>query len=163
MEEYNLSRVVPILVDFIDNLTNWYIRRSRRRFWKSENDSDKAMAYATLYYVLVQFSRVMAPYLPFLTEAIWRNLAASQHASAPESVHLTNFPQPDESAIAPDLESRMSLVRAVVGLGRLLRSRHVIKNRQPLADITVIIRSDRERDLVKDMGTLLPKSLMLKR
>ena len=88
-----LYKVVPLLVDFIDNLTNWYIRRSRRRFWKSENDQDKDCAYSTLYYVLVEFSKVMAPFLPYLTEAIYRNLVVGKIEGAPESVHLNPFPK----------------------------------------------------------------------
>ena len=101
MENYNLYKVVPILTDFIDNLTNWYIRRSRRRFWKSENDADKKIAYKTLYYVLVEFVKVMAPFLPFLTEAIYRNLVAGKIAGAPESVHLASFPQAAEDRHRP--------------------------------------------------------------
>ena len=118
MEQYNLYKVVPLLVGFIDNLTNWYIRRSRRRFWKSENDLDKGAAYGTLYYVLVQFSKVMAPFLPFLTEAIYRNLVAGKISGAPESVHLTSCPVADSSRMDPDLELKMSLIRQAVTMGQ---------------------------------------------
>ncbi len=162
MEQYNLYRVVPLLVDFIDNLTNWYIRRSRRRFWKSENDADKSNAYSTLYYVLVEFSRVMAPYLPFLTEAIYRNLVAEVDKDAPESIHLSAYPQSDKTMINLDMETRMGLVRQVVGMGRLLRSRYMIKNRQPLSALTVVIRDDHKRDLVRNMDLLIKEELNVK-
>jgi isoleucyl-tRNA synthetase len=153
---------VPILVDFIDNLTNWYIRRSRRRFWKSENDTDKAEAYETLYYVLVQFSKIMAPFLPFLTEAIYRNLVARINSNAAQSVHLTEFPKTDSSLVNPDLESKMETVRQVVTMGRAIRSRHTIKIRQPLNDISVVIRDSRRRSLVEDMSGLIKEELNLK-
>lgn len=162
MENYCLYQVVPLLVDFIDNLTNWYIRRSRRRFWKSENDTDKNSAYATLHYVLVEFSKVMAPFLPFLTEAIYRNLVVQNNPTAPSSVHLCSYPQPDESMIHLEQETRMSLVRQVVSMGRVLRSRYNIKNRQPLAELTVVIRDDEKRALLHDMATLVKEELNIK-
>ena len=82
MEAYRLYRTVPAMVSFVDKLTNWYIRRSRRRFWKSEDDGDKAAAYATLYEVLVAFSKALAPVLPFITESIYQNLVRSHNAQA---------------------------------------------------------------------------------
>ena len=163
MEQYNLYRVVPILVDFIDNLTNWYIRRSRRRFWKSENDGDKNNAYETLHHVLVEFSKVMAPFLPFLTEAIYRNLVHGVDRSSLQSIHLTSFPQSDDTMIKPDLETRMQLVRQVVGMGRVLRSRYTIKNRQPLSELTVVIRDGHKRNLVKEMDLLIKDELNVKK
>jgi isoleucyl-tRNA synthetase len=162
MEQYNLYRVVPNLVDFVDNLTNWYIRRGRRRFWKSENDSDKNSAYATLYYVLVNFSKAMAPFLPFLTEAIYRNLVAGKVAGAPESVHCTPYPQADLSYSDPDLETKMELVRRTVSMGRTLRSRYNIKNRQPLRELTVIVKDGRKRELLSRMDGLIRDELNVK-
>jgi isoleucyl-tRNA synthetase len=162
MEQYNLYRVVPLLVNFIDNLTNWYIRRSRRRFWKSENDSDKAGAYTTLYYVLVEFSRVMAPFLPFLTEAIYRNLTAQCTGTAAKSVHLTSFPAADQALDHQDLETKMETVRQVVTMGRAVRSRHQIKVRQPLYELTVVIRDPARRSLVQDMVSLIRDELNIK-
>jgi isoleucyl-tRNA synthetase len=165
MEQYNLYRVVPFLVDFIDNLTNWYIRRSRRRFWKSENDGDKELAYSTLYCVLIEFSKVMAPFLPFCTEAIYRNLAANAIAegSAPASVHCASFPKADETLIDDDLDEKMRLVRAIVSMGRALRSRFSIKTRQPLSDLTVVIRDAKKRALMRDMEQLVREELNVKR
>lgn len=162
MEEYNLFKVVPLLVDFIDNLTNWYIRRSRRRFWKSENDSDKETAYCTLYYVLVTFSKVMAPFLPFLTEEIYRNLVVGKIDGAPESVHLNEYPTSKESLIDKELEHKMRLVRESVNIGRALRSKFTIKNRQPLRKITIIINDQNIINILKPMEQLIKEELNVK-
>lgn len=162
MEQYNLYKVVPFLIDFIDNLTNWYIRRSRRRFWKSENDADKDVAYRTLYYVLVEFVKVMAPFLPFLTEAIYRNLAPGRLPGAPESVHLTSYPSARREFIDEDLELTMRLVREAVVMGRALRSKDTIKTRQPLRECTVIMRDMKKLALIKNMETLIRDELNVK-
>jgi isoleucyl-tRNA synthetase len=162
MEQYNLYKVVPLLVEFIDNLTNWYIRRSRRRFWKSENDNDKAVAYGTLYYVLVEFAKVMSPFLPFLTEAIYRNLVAGKLAGAPESVHLCAFPVARRELIDENLELTMRLVREAVAIGRALRSKYLLKTRQPLAECTVIIRDADRLALVRRMEPLIREELNVK-
>jgi isoleucyl-tRNA synthetase len=164
MEQYNLYKVVPLLVEFIDNLTNWYIRRSRRRFWKSENDSDKNDAYTTLYWVLVEFSKVMAPFLPFLTEAIYRNLVATQGGGAPaeRSVHCARYPESDPALFDAALDEKMRLVRLIVTMGRALRSRYNLKIRQPLADMTVVIRDDAKRGLAAGMEPLIREELNVK-
>jgi len=163
MEQYNLYRVVPALVDFIGDLTNWYIRRSRRRFWKSENDGDKKDAYATLYYVLVEFTKVMAPFLPFLSEAIYRNLVGGRDAGRDVSVHLQPFPQAREDLIDRDLEDKMALVLQAVTMGRALRSRFTLKTRQPLAECIVVVRSDRTRKLLAEMEQLIADELNVKK
>jgi len=162
MEEYNLYKVVPLLVEFIDNLTNWYIRRSRRRFWKSENDSDKNDAYTTLYGVLVEFSKVMSPFLPFLTEAIYRNLAAHRPGTVLQSVHCTTYPQTDPTLFDALLDEKMRLVRSVVTMGRALRSRYNLKIRQPLAGMTVVIRDRAKLSLAAAMETLIREELNVK-
>jgi isoleucyl-tRNA synthetase len=162
MEQYNLYKVVPLLVDFIDNLTNWYIRRSRRRFWRSENDQDKDCAYNTLYYVLIEFSKVMAPFLPFLTEAIYRNLVSGKIEGAPASIHLNPFPKAHQERSNPDLELKMLLIRQSVSMGRALRSRFVIKTRQPLREFTVIIRDKTKLALLEQMESLIREELNVK-
>ncbi|MBD3316495.1 MAG: class I tRNA ligase family protein, partial [Chitinivibrionales bacterium] len=162
MERYNLYRVVPLLVEFIDNLTNWYIRRSRRRFWKSENDADKGNAYGTLYHVLVEFAKVMAPALPFLTEAIYRNLVVGRREDAPASVHLCAYPEADRKRMMPALETKMRLVRQAVTMGRALRSRFNIKTRQPLSEMTVVIRNAERRNLVAETASLIAEELNVK-
>ncbi|MBR4170296.1 MAG: isoleucine--tRNA ligase [Kiritimatiellae bacterium] len=146
MDNYDLQRSVRPFVAFIDALTNWYIRRSRRRFWKSTNDTDKTDAYRTLRYVLVQLCKVAAPFTPFISEAIYRNLRG---ASDPESVHLCDFPTADASARDEELERRMALVQQVVGLGRQLRTENDLKVRQPLSTIHLV---SAKLDLSKELG-----------
>ena len=134
MDAYDLQRAVRPFVKFVEDLTNWYIRRSRRRFWKSTNDADKICAYRTLRYVLVQLSKVAAPFTPFIAEEIYRNLKGG---SDPESVHLCSFPDPDASARDTALERRMAAVQSVVELGRRLRADNDLKVRQPLRAIRI--------------------------
>ncbi len=135
MDHYDLQKSVRPFIDFVDNLTNWYIRRSRRRFWKSQNDADKTHAYRTLRYVLLQLSKVAAPFVPFIAEAIYRNLRAS---SMPESVHLCPFPAADDDARDTALERRMAVAQKAVNLGHALRKQKNLKVRQPLARAVVI-------------------------
>ena len=130
MDAYDLQKSVRPFVKFVEDLTNWYIRRSRRRFWKSTNDGDKLSAYRTLRYVLVQLAKVAAPFTPFIAEEIYRNLKG---ASDPESVHLCDFPTANAAARDLALERRMADVQAAVELGRRLRADNDLKVRQPLA------------------------------
>ena len=130
MDGYDLQKSVRPFVKFIEDLTNWYIRRSRRRFWKSTNDGDKLCAYRTLRYVLVQLAKVAAPFTPFIAEEIYTNLKG---ASDPESVHLCDFPSANVAARDLDLERRMADVQAVVELAPRLRADNDLKVRQPLS------------------------------
>ena len=130
MDAYDLQKSVRPFVKFVEDLTNWYIRRSRRRFWKSTNDGDKLSAYRTLRYVLVQLAKVAAPFTPFIAEEIYRNLKG---ASDPASVHLCDFPTANVAARDLALEKRMADVQAAVELGRRLRADNDLKVRQPLA------------------------------
>ncbi|HZO27537.1 MAG TPA: isoleucine--tRNA ligase [Chloroflexota bacterium] len=118
---------------FVDDLSTWYVRRSRRRFWKAADDADKRAAQATLYEVLTSLTRILAPFLPFLAESVYQNLVRSVDPSAPESVHHTCYPEVDASAIDVDLERQVEIARRLVGLGRAAREQAAIKNRQPLA------------------------------
>jgi isoleucyl-tRNA synthetase len=143
MEGYYLYKVVPPILGFIDDLTNWYIRRSRRRFWRAADDlsgqADKAAAYATLYEALVTFAKVMAPVLPFVTESLYQNLVAQPSSeSVPSSVHLCDYPQVDIDKIDVELERQVDQVRSVVSMGRALRERHRLKTRQPLRRVTIV-------------------------
>jgi isoleucyl-tRNA synthetase len=138
MDGYDLQRSVRPFVNFVEDLTNWYIRRSRRRFWKSQNDDDKLHAYRTLRYVLVQLSKVAAPFTPFISEAIYRNLKG---ASMPESVHLCDFPAANTAACDRDLERRMALVQKIVKMGRQLRVENDLKVRQPLGKLHIVFPS----------------------
>src|SRR5690606_6768448 len=167
MEGYRLYNVVPRLVRFIDDLTNWYVRRSRPRFWRprferGEDDQDKAAAYATLYEVLVTFAKVLAPFMPFLTEVVYQKLVRSVYPDAPGSVHFCDYPVVDEAVIDTELEERMRVVRTVVGLGRKLREEHRIKVRQPLRKLTVVHRDPRVRSQVLASVALIADELNLK-
>ena len=130
---------------FLDDLTNWYVRRSRRRFWKSERDADKRAAYACLYYVLVRLAKLLAPFTPFVTEVMYQNLVRSVQPAAYESVHHCDWPQADVAAIDEALLERMALTRRIASLGLGARGNANIKVRQPLA-----------RALVYASGAVLP-------
>ncbi len=130
MEEYNLMKAARLFPTFIDNLSNWYIRRSRRRFWKSENDSDKNMAYHTLYEVLNTLAKLMAPFTPFLADEIYKNLTNNL------SVHLADFPQSKVELIDKALIKEMNEARIIVAMGLSKRAEANIKVRQPLSELT---------------------------
>ncbi len=135
MDDYDLQKSVRPFVLFVEDLTNWYIRRSRRRFWKSQNDADKLHAYRTLRYVLVQLCKVAAPFTPFISDAIYRNLRGK---NMPESVHLCEFPSANEGARNEKLERYMAIIQRVVSLGRQLRTDNDLKVRQPLAMLHIV-------------------------
>ena len=162
MHGYRLFNVVPRLVSFIDDLTNWYVRRSRPRFWKSEDDADKASAYFTLYEVLVSFAKVLAPFMPFLTETVYQRLVRTVAADAPESVHFCDYPASRNDRVDPALERRMALARTVVALGRKLREDHRIKVRQPLPALTVVHRDAETRADVRSVDELIREELNVK-
>ena len=162
MEAYRLYRTVPAMVAFVEKLTNWYIRRSRRRFWKSEDDADKASAYATLYQVLVTFVQSLAPVLPFIAETIYRNLVCLHDEEAPESVHLCAMPLADEAARDFELEEQMALAARAVVLGRSLRSKHDLKTRQPLQRLFLLPPDATARRELEDMVDLISDELNIK-
>jgi isoleucyl-tRNA synthetase len=136
MDNYDLQRSVRPFVAFVEDLTNWYIRRSRRRFWKSRDESDTLNALRTLRYVLVQLSKVAAPFTPFISETIYRNLRGEND---PESVHLCDFPTARGGARDAKLEREMAAVQTVCRLGRQLRTDNDLKVRQPLSKLHVVI------------------------
>ncbi len=147
MEGYYLYNVVPPTLGFIDHLTNWYVRRSRRRFWRArgesgEGDADKLAAFATLYEVLTTFIAVLAPVLPFVTEHLYQDLVARNADDALDSVHHRDFPRADSGLIDTDLEVAMAAVREVVQLGRNLRKQEGHRVRQPLSKLTVLTRDE---------------------
>lgn len=147
---------------FVDGLSNWYVRRSRRRFWKSENDADKLSAYNTLYHCLVTLTKLLAPFTPFLAEELYQNLVLSVFPQAPESVHLTDFPQADETLIDKQLADDNRLAMRICRLGRAVRSQAGIKVRQPLAEIYVGVKSERERRALERMAPLILEELNIK-
>jgi isoleucyl-tRNA synthetase len=162
MESYRLFAVVPPIINFVGDLTNWYIRRSRRRFWahRGANDNrDKMAAFATLHDVLATFAKVAAPILPFVTEEIYQGLVRAVDDTAPQSVHHTDYPTADLDAIDRELEASMATVQRVVNLGRGLRKRHDIRVRQPLSQVTVVTRSALEQRAVHAHLALLSEEL----
>ena len=159
MDRYDLVRAIEPLVDFIDLLNNWYIRRSRRRFWRSENDYDKRQAYETLYWVLLTFSKVAAPILPFISEAIYRNLRSPDMR---ESVHLTDYPVAQMEKRNLALERKMNFVRRAVTMGRALRSMHGIKVRQPLKALHLVTKDPEERRILREMEDIIREELNVK-
>ncbi len=167
MEGYYLYNVVPPTLGFIDHLTNWYVRRSRRRFWRSrgesgEGDADKLAAFATLYEVLTRFIEVLAPVLPFITEHLYQDLVARHHPDAVTSVHHRDFPEADAALIDRDLETSMGVVREVVRLGRNLRKKLGLRVRQPLARLTVLTRDDDIARAVVTHGDVIADELNVK-
>jgi isoleucyl-tRNA synthetase len=156
LDNYDSPTAARAVEPFIDDLSNWYLRRSRRRFWKSEDDDDKHAAYATLYEVLVALTKLLAPFIPFTAEAMYQNLVRSVDANAPESVHHCEWLQVDESKFDKQLLNDMAIARQVVNLGHSIRAAKSIKVRQPLARAIVVAdAAQREslthlRDLVAD-------------
>ncbi len=162
MESYKLYAVVPPIIGFVGHLTNWYIRRSRRRFWMrrtAQSDADKLAAFATLHQVLSTFAQVAAPILPFITEEIYQGLVADVDPNAPRSVHHTDYPIADAAAIDTDLEAAMADVRTIVTLGRGLRKKHGVRVRQPLRSVTVVTSSETTKQAVRDHAELIAEEL----
>lgn len=137
---YRITEAARCLEDFVDELSNWYVRRSRDRFWAKGMEQDKINAYETLYTCLVTISKAAAPMIPFMTEEIYQNIVLSVDKDAPESIHLCDYPVVDESFIDKDLEDKMGLLLKIVTTGRAARNASNIKNRQPLSKM--YIRSD---------------------
>jgi isoleucyl-tRNA synthetase len=138
LEKYDILYAARALQDFTDELSNWYVRRNRERFWGPEMPQDKVNAYMTLFTVLKNLILLAAPFIPFTTETIYQNLIGKRIKGAPESVHLADFPGYREDLIDKDLEQQMKLVLDIVVLGRAARNASAIKNRQPLSEILVV-------------------------
>ena len=137
MKEYKITDSARIIQDFTDELSNWYVRRSRDRFWAKGMEQDKINAYMTLYTCLVTLAKVCAPFVPFMTEEIYQNLVTNLDKTAPESIHLCDFPVANEEYIDSKLEENMELVLDIVTLGRTCRNVSNIKNRQALSKVYV--------------------------
>jgi len=156
LDDYDAAGACRVAEAFVDDLSTWYVRRSRRRFWKSEDDQDKRAAYYTLYTVLKTLAQVLAPFVPFLTEAIYQNLVRTAEPQAPESVHLCDYPALPAAWRDPALEAVMDDVRELVRLGRAARSAARIRVRQPLPAVLVattqraIVEDPELRDLLAD-------------
>jgi len=156
LDDYDPAGASRPAEGFVEDLSTWYVRRSRRRFWKSEDDADKRAAYFTLYVVLRTFTQALAPFVPFVAEAIYQNLARTVEPQAQESVHLCDYPEPDTGRRDPGLEAAMESVRTLASLGRAARSAAKIRVRQPLPAVLIMAPEPRLRaepelvDLVAD-------------
>ena len=137
LENYKITESARLMSDFVDELSNWYVRRSRERFWAKGMPQDKINAFMTLYTVLVEFSKLAAPFVPFMTEDIYQNLVVNLDKNAPESIHLSSYPTYNEAYIDKDLEENMKEVLEIVVLGRSCRNAANIKNRQPISKMYV--------------------------
>ena len=152
LEKYEITSAALQIENFTDELSNWYVRRNRERYWGTELTDDKISAYVTLYEVLTKLCKVAAPFVPFITEEIYQNLVAGIDKNAPESVHLCTWPEVDEKAIDKKLEEEMDLAYTIVQLGRSARNASNIKNRQPLSEMLISVKElpDYYGDIVKD-------------
>lgn len=146
MDKYDPASITREVEQFVDDLSNWYIRRCRRRFWKSEDDADKRAAYYTLYRVLRALVVVLAPFVPFLAERMYQNLVLRVERNAPESVHLCDFPGTDAAEVETELASQMEAVRALVALGRAARNKDQTRVRQPLPAALLVTNHTTLRD-----------------
>jgi isoleucyl-tRNA synthetase len=159
LELYDLQRAVDVFIDFIDLLNNWYIRRSRRRFWRSGNDADKQEAYQSLHAALMKLILCAAPFIPFITEEIYSNIKAP---AQPESIHLCSFPVYDASRRDPALERRMKVTMKTVSMGRSLRTDYNLKIRQPLTALHLVTRDPEEKGILQEMVELIKDELNVK-
>jgi isoleucyl-tRNA synthetase len=160
MEEYELTKAHRAIQDFtINELSNWYIRRNRRRFWKGENDDEKIAAYQTLIFVLKNITVLMSSLAPFFSEELFQRL---RNDNDPESVHLSDFPNIDESKIDSDLELKMSIVQKIVYLTRSLREKAKIRTRQPLRRILIPIDSPQTRRNILEFSDIIQEELNIR-
>jgi isoleucyl-tRNA synthetase len=148
---------------FIEDMSTWYVRRSRRRFWRAESDADKSAAYATLYECLTTLTRLMAPVIPFIAEALYSNLVSGQMEGAPESVHLTDFPEVDPAAIDDSLLAAMNAAQQVVALGRAAREAANLRVRQPLARLVVKAPTTASATALNAVADIITEELNVKR
>jgi len=161
LDDYDVHGPAKEIEHFVDELSNWYVRRNRRRFWKAEQDADKQAAFATLYTCLATLARLLAPFMPHLAEAMYQNLVASQDAGAPRSVHLTAWPQADESLIDEELLAATALLLDVVSLGRSARRAASLRIRQPLSEL--LVRAPRGAERLRPFEEELRDELNVKR
>ncbi|MBI4188776.1 MAG: isoleucine--tRNA ligase, partial [Chloroflexi bacterium] len=162
LDGYNPTDGGRRIEEFVDELSNWYVRRSRRRFWKSENDTDKLSAYTTLYRCLVTLSKLLAPFTPFLAEELYQNLVHAVSPEMPASVHLTDFPVADETKIDRQLSADIRLAMKISSLGRAARSQAAVKVRQPLAEVIVAVAGSGEKESLERTAPQIMEELNVK-
>lgn len=159
---YDAEKATQHLEALLDDLSNWYVRRSRRRFWKAETDADKTAAYRTLYTVLVKFTRLLAPFIPFTTEAMYQNLVRGVDENAPASVHHTLYPQADAESLDRRLLHKMRLAINTASLGRAARAAADVKLRQPLAKARVNVGTQQEQEDLLELAGVLAEEINVK-
>jgi isoleucyl-tRNA synthetase len=159
---YDPTGAARRLEGFVDGLSNWYVRRSRRRFWKSESDSDKAAAYATLYQCLVAVAKLCAPFMPFISEEIYQNLVRGPFPDAPESVHMADYPQADPSRVDERLAADTRLAIKVCSLGRAARAKAQVKVRQPLPKVMIKVKNEAEKSALGRLSAQILEELNVK-
>ena len=163
LDEFDVTKAARLISDFtIDQLSNWYVRRNRRRFWKSEKGKDKSAAYQTLYECLINVVKLSAPFAPFLSDELYRSLAAGRAGVAETSVHLSYFAQADDRVIDRDLEQKMRNAIKVVELVRAMRMKSNLKTRQPLQRIIVPVLSEVHRDSIQQMKDVILEEINVK-
>ena len=162
LEDYDSMTVCRQIEEFVEGLSNWYLRRSRRRFWKAETDADKNAAYQTLWTCLETVNRLMAPAVPFLAEEMYQNLARATQSDAAESVHLCDWPVADESLIDTELSNSVRAVQRLVSLGRAARSKANIRVRQPLGAVHVRLQSPGEAASMRALADQVLEELNVK-
>ncbi len=163
LEAYDSMRATQHAEEFLDDLSNWYVRRSRRRFWRGEMDQDKQAAYETLYFVLMQFVKLIAPIVPFVSEEIYQNLAKADASwPHPESVHHNLYPDYNLEALDNDLLTKMGLAVTAAKLGRAARSSADLKLRQPLASARVNVGTEAERRHIEELVDVLAEEINVK-
>jgi isoleucyl-tRNA synthetase len=162
MDSYNLTSATRRIEEFVDSLSNWYVRRNRRRFWKSGSDADKLAAYTTLYQCLVTLSQLLAPFVPFVAEELYQNLCRSVDPRARESVHLSDFPVADEAKINDRLNSDVELAMKISSLGRAARAKAGIKVRQPLAKAVIRVETGEEKKALEKLATEVMEEINVK-
>ena len=163
MDRYENYPACRRLVEFVDALSNWYVRRSRDRFWRPGMDADKDAAYQTLWACMVESSKLIAPFTPFLAETLYQNLYQPLFADAPESVHLCDYPRANEAAIDQTLMEEMAVVREIASLGRSARMDARIKVRQPLAVVELVLADPSHQQWLEGHLTLIADELNVKR
>ena len=162
MDGYEPTNAGRRIQEFIDQLSNWYVRRSRRRFWRNEGDADKLSGYITLHTCLVTVTKLMAPLAPFVAEEMYQNLVCSVDPSAPDSVHLSEFPVADESLVDQPLMEATQLAMKLASMGRAARSKAGLKVRQPLAKVLVKVRAPAEREYIDQVRPQVLEELNIK-
>jgi isoleucyl-tRNA synthetase len=163
LDAYELTRAARAIQEFlIEDLSNWYVRRCRRRFWKAELGPDKLGAFETLYEVLVTVARLIAPFVPFVSEEIYQKIARKGESSASDSVHLCSFPEADGSLIDRSLEDKMNTVLRITSLGRAARNAARLKIRQPLSELRVVASKELSQDALVELGTLIKEELNIR-